>query len=114
MDDERIEELFEGLGPVAIRRLFGGKGIYHRGVIVAIVLQGELMLKADAQSAPEFAAAGARQWTYRSRGKGKLAAMPYWSVPEAAFDDPDEMTRWARKAYEAGLRAAAREGEASA
>lgn len=109
MDDERIAELFEGLGTVAIRRLFGGKGIYHRGVIVAIVLRDELMLKADAESSPDFAAAGCRQWTYSGRGKGKEVAMPYWSAPEAALDDPDEMTLWARRAYEAGLRAAARE-----
>ena len=44
MEDERIRELFEGLGPVSIRRLFGGKGIYHDGVIVALILRGELML----------------------------------------------------------------------
>lgn len=108
MDNGRIEELFEGLGSVTIRRLFGGKGIYHRGVIIAIVLHGELMLKADATTAPDFVAAGARQWTYT--GKGREVAMPYWSVPEAAFDDPDEMREWARKAYDAGLRAAALQG----
>jgi DNA transformation protein len=79
MDNGRIEELFEGLGPVTIRRLFGGKGIYHRGVIIAIVLQGELMLKADAISAPDFVSAGARQWTYA--GKGREVAMPYWTTP---------------------------------
>lgn len=107
MDNARIEDLFEGLGAVAIRRLFGGKGVYHRGVIIAIVLQDELMLKADAESGPDFAAAGSRQWTYR--GKGRKVAMPYWTLPEAAFDDPDEMTMWARKAYDAGLRAAAQE-----
>ena len=50
MDNERITELFEGLGPVSIRKLFGGKGIYFDGVIVAIVLRGELLLKADEQS----------------------------------------------------------------
>jgi DNA transformation protein len=30
--------------------------------------------------------------------------MPYWSVPDSALDDPDEMVVWARRAYEAGLR----------
>jgi DNA transformation protein len=30
--------------------------------------------------------------------------MPYWTVPESALDDADEMAAWARKAYEAGLR----------
>jgi len=105
MDNERIAELFSGLGPVSIRRLFGGKGIYFDGVIVAIVLRGELLLKADEQSAPDFEAAGCRQWTYTGKRHGKLVAMPYWSIPDSAFDDPNEMTVWARRAYEAGRRA---------
>jgi DNA transformation protein len=105
MDDERIAELFDGLGPVAIRRMFGGKGIYHQGVIIAVVLRGELLLKADAESGPDFAAAGAQQWTYTGSRHGKMVAMPYWTVPDGALDDPDEMAVWACKAYEAGLRA---------
>ncbi|RWO66317.1 MAG: TfoX family protein [Mesorhizobium sp.] len=105
MDNERIAELFEGLGLVSIRKLFGGKGIYFDGVIVAIVLRGELLLKADEQSVPEFEAAGCTQWTYTGSRHGKLVAMPYWSVPDSAFDDPDEMMIWARRAYEAGRRA---------
>jgi DNA transformation protein len=105
MDNERIAELFAGLGPVSIRRMFGGKGIYHAGVIVAIEIRGELMLKADAESAPDLEAAGCRQWTYVGSRHGKLVAMPYWTVPDGALDDPDEMTPWARQAYAAGLRA---------
>ncbi|RWN99661.1 TfoX/Sxy family protein [Mesorhizobium sp.] len=105
MDNERIAELFEALGPVSIRKMFGGKGIYFDGVIVAIVIRGELMLKADAESAPECEAAGCRQWTYTGSRHGKLVSMPYWSVPDSAFDDPDEMAVWARRAFEAGLRA---------
>ena len=37
---------------------------------------------------------------------GKLVSMPYWSVPDIAIDDPDELTVWARKSYAAGLRSA--------
>ncbi|MCO5065858.1 MAG: TfoX/Sxy family protein [Rhizobiaceae bacterium] len=105
MDDDDLRDMFAGLGPIQIRRMFGGKGIYHNGLITALVVQGEVLLKADEISAPEFAAAGARQWTYQSR-KGKAAAMPYWSIPDSAIDDPEEMTIWARKAFEASLRAA--------
>lgn len=105
MDDERIAELFDGLGPVTVRRLFGGKGIYHRGVIVAIVLRGELMLKGDDLVGPQYEAARSSRWTYVGKRHGKLVAMPYWTVPDGALDDPDEMTAWARKAYEAGVRA---------
>ena len=64
------------------------------------------MLKADAVSAPDFAAAGCRQWVYDNRRTGKPVAMPYWSVPDGAMDDPDAMAPWARKAHEAALRAA--------
>jgi DNA transformation protein len=104
MENDAIADLFSGLGPVSIRRLFGGKGIYFDGIIVAIVLRGELMLKADAVSAPDFEAAGARQWTYTGSRHGKLVAMPYWTVPDSAVDDPEELAIWARKAHEAGLR----------
>jgi DNA transformation protein len=104
MDDERIAELFDGLGPVTVRRLFGGKGVYHRGVIVAIVLRGELMLKGDEEVAPDYEAAGSTRWVYTHSRHGKAVSMPYWTVPDGALDDPDEMTMWARKAYEAGLR----------
>jgi DNA transformation protein and related proteins len=103
MDNTDIEEMFAGLGPVSIRRMFGGKGVYHRGLIIAIDLRDEIMLKADEISSPNFEAAGARQWAYEGR-KGKPVLMPYWSIPEEAFDDPDEMRIWTTRAFEAALR----------
>ena len=104
MDAEAIEEMFAGLGPVTIKRMFGGRGIYHRGVIVAIELRDAMLLKADAASAPAFEAAGARRWVYESKTR-KPVAMPYWSIPEDAYDDPDVMAQWVRLAYAAALRA---------
>lgn len=103
MDNADIEEIFQSLGPVAIRKMFGGKGIYADGRILALVYKGDLLLKADAESAPLFAAAGAVQWAYESKS-GKQAYMPYWSIPEEALDDPDLMQVWVRRAYEAALR----------
>ncbi len=106
MDTSDIDEMFSALGPVTVKRMFGGQGIYHRGLIVAVVFKGEVLLKADAASAPDFAAAGARRWTYQGR-TGKPVEMPYWSVPESAFDDPDEMARWVRVAWQVAMRAGA-------
>ena len=103
MDDEDIRELFAPLGPVSIRRMFSGKGVYFQGVIVAIEYGDELRLKADAISAPEFEAAGSTQWAYRGR-RGEVM-MPYWSIPHDAFDNSDSMDRWVRLAFDAGLRA---------
>ena len=102
MDDERIKELFEGLGPVTIRKMFGGKGVYHNGLIIGVEIRNEVLLKADSVSAPDFEAAGANRWAYD--GKGRPVHMPYWSIPESAVDDAEELGVWARKAYEAALR----------
>jgi len=105
MEDDVISEMFDGLGTVSIRRMFGGKGIYHNGLIVGVEVRGEVLLKADKVSAPEFEAAGANRWSYD--GKGRPVNMPYWSIPDRAVDDPDEMAKWTRLAYEAALRSKA-------
>ena len=104
MDNTDIEEMFQSLGPVTIKRMFGGKGVYHMGRIIAVEVRDEMLLKADDTSAPEFEAAGARRWFYEGK-KGKQVNMPYWSIPEDAFDDPDIMAHWVRLAYQAALRA---------
>lgn len=102
MDNTAIEEMFASLGPVTVKRMFGGKGIYFEGIILALEVGGDILLKADGESAGDFAAAGCAQWCYD--GKGKPVKMPYWSIPDEAFDDPDEMARWVRLAYEAAIR----------
>ncbi|MEM5492136.1 TfoX/Sxy family protein [Hoeflea sp. AS16] len=102
MDNDAISEMFDSLGEVTIKRMFGGKGVYHQGVILALEVSGDILLKADAQSAPEFADAGASQWVYS--GKNKPVAMPYWSIPDAALDDPEELSKWVKLAWDAALR----------
>ncbi len=104
MDDDVIRDVFASLGPVTIKRMFGGKGVYHDGIIIALEVDGELLLKADPESVPDFTAAQCSQWVYHGhKGKGPTA-MPYWSIPPSAFDDPDEMAEWARRAFEAARR----------
>ena len=105
MHDEDIREVFAPLGPVSIRRMFSGKGVYFQGVIVAIEHGDELRLKADPISAPEFRAAGSTQWAYE--GHRGVVMLPYWSIPHDAFDNSDSMDRWVRLAFGAGLRARA-------
>ncbi|GGA82951.1 competence protein TfoX [Brucella endophytica] len=104
MDDDDIHDLFASLGPIRIKRLFGGKGIYRDGLIIAIEYNGEILLKADEVSAHLFEEAGCAQWTYIGKNRSKPVAMPYWSLPGDALDDPDIMKEWARRAYEAAVR----------
>ena len=105
MDADSIRDLLAALGPVRVRKMFGGQGIYRDDVMFALEAGGELFLKADAETAPAFAAAGSRQFTYAK--EGRTTAMGYWRLPDAALDDPDEAARWGRLAIEAARRAAA-------
>ena len=90
MDHDEIADLFAALGPVTVRRMFGGKGIYHRGLIVAVEIRDGMLLKADAVTAPDFEAAGATRWTYPGKS-GQPVKMPYWSIPEEPSTTP---TSW--------------------
>jgi len=93
-----VRDLLTGFGPVTIRNMFGGAGIYAEGVMFAILVDDILYLKADDASSRAFASEGMRPFTYRPRGKAPVA-MSYWEVPERLLEEPEEVTAWARKAH---------------
>ena len=104
MDAERLHEIFQPYGPVSVRRLFGGFGIYDADLIIAVFLRGELMFKGDDETAPLFAAVGSAQWSYTREGRAKATFMPFWPLPESAYDDEDELVKWAKLALGAAQR----------
>lgn len=99
-----IKEQFSGFGPVTVRRMFGGAGVYQDGLMFALIADETLYLKADSVSRGEFEALSLPPFTYTAKGEKKIV-MAYWRAPEACLDDLDEMTLWARKAFAAALRA---------
>lgn len=102
---EWVREHFTALGPLEIKRMFGGAAVYANGRIFALLDDGVVWLKADETNAPLLAGAGARRFSYPTRD-GKQMAMAYWSLPESALDDPDEAVAWARQSIDAALRKA--------
>ncbi len=103
-------DLLSSLGPVEARRMFGGYGVYARGVMFALLDDDELFLKTDEQTRDRFAAAGCRMWSY-----GGMAETGYHRPPDEAHEDPESMEPWARLGLEAALRRkAVREAKAAA
>ena len=96
-------ELLSGLGPVRVKRMFGGYGIYVDDLFVAIVSGETLYLKADEQTVPNFEAAGCAPFVYSARGR--RVSLHYWSAPTEAMDSPALMQPWGRLALEAAMRA---------
>jgi len=103
---EHYIELLSPLGAVRSRAMFGGHGLYCDGQFIAIVADGELYLKTDDLSRPEFDRAGCRPFVFES--DGKRAEMRYCSVPDEALETPQEMRPWAELALQAALRKPAR------
>jgi DNA transformation protein len=104
-DPERLKELLSAFGSVAIRRMFGGIGIFAEGVMFALVSDGELYLKADEETIPAFRTEGSGPFTYGA--KGRRIVMSYWRLPDRLLDDADELARWARSALRAAQRSEA-------
>jgi DNA transformation protein and related proteins len=107
VDARGISDLFSPIGKVSLRRMFGGHGIYLQDRIFAIEAEGMIWLKVDAENRWLFEARGARPFTY-ARGEGTTLVMSYWSLPDAAYDDIDELRLLARSAFEAAGRRTSR------
>jgi DNA transformation protein and related proteins len=105
VDRDFLIDLFADFGPVTIRRMFSGFGISADGTNFALALRGGLYLRADEQTIPQFEAEGSRPFHYQTRAK-TVMVNSYWQLPERLYDDPEELTGWARAALSAAQRAA--------
>lgn len=103
---ELLKDSLRGLGPVSVRRMFGGAGVYAEGVMFGLIAEDTFYLKADAATQGAFEAEGLSPFVYESNGR--TVAMSYWRIPERLLDDPDEMLAWARTALDVARRQAKR------
>ena len=107
MDAESIRELFSEFGPIDVRRMFGGAGIFVDGRMIALIAREVIHLKADAETIPDFEREGLGPFSYATKhGEHKLTS--YWRMPERLYDDPEELAQWARRAHAVARRVAAR------
>ena len=100
-------ELLASVGPLRMRRMFGGWSIGPQDLTLAIVADlgdgFKLWLKASPETQPRFEAAGCARFSYAAQGK--LRSMGYYSAPEAAMESAHEMAPWAQLALQAALAA---------
>ena len=107
MDRDFLIDLFSDFGPVTIRRMFSGFGISADGSNFALALRGGLYMRADEQTIPRFEAEGSKPFQYQTRAR-TVIVNSYWQLPERLYDDPEDLTDWARASLAAAQRAALR------
>jgi len=118
---EYIVDQLRDWAPVAVRRLFGGWGIYRGPVMFGLLARDAIYFRVDDTNRPDYeaaatkpfphtprkragaAASGAKPFTY-TMPNGKTIEMAYYEVPADILEDVEALGQWAAKAETAAMR----------
>ena len=98
-----VLELLDPLGPVSARRMFGGVGLFQRGVMFGLIVRDELFLKVGEADIPAYEAAGEAAFSYETRTAPHHPVRSVWRCPPELLDDGERIRDWAHKAIEAAM-----------
>lgn len=85
------------LGPVVVKRMFGGAALSLDGFTFALILDDQIWLKTDPDGVGRFEAEGSRPFDYATK-QGRRVITSYWRAPDRLLDEPDDLVEWARMA----------------
>lgn len=97
-----LQEVFELFGPISARKMFGGYGIYHQGLMFGLVADDTLYLKADAENLGYFQELELGPFEYSKQGK--VMKMSYYLAPDEIMDDREQAAIWAQRSFAAAVR----------
>jgi len=100
---QHLNDVFRLFGPISLRRMFSGYGVFHDGVMFGLVSQETLYLKADTENSADFRDQGLSQFEYVRQGK--IIGLSYYQAPETVLEDANDAALWARRSFAAALRA---------
>lgn len=97
---EYVRERLEQVGEVSLRAMFGGIGVYSRGLFFALMDDDTLYMKVDAHNRPDFEALGMNAF----RPFGDERSMSYYEVPAQVLEEAEDLRGWVEKSLAAALR----------
>jgi DNA transformation protein len=96
---EFVLDQLSALPDVRARAMFGAHGLYADGKFFAILDEGRLFFKTDAESEKEYIERGMEAFSYEQ--DGRVITFHYHEVPPEILEQPLELVLWARKAIQA-------------
>jgi DNA transformation protein and related proteins len=99
---ESVEDALQRVGPVHVRAMFGGFGIFLDAVMFGLIADDVLYLKVDDTNRVDFEKAGLEPFVYKA-GRG-LIQMSYHRAP-GSVDDWESVEPWVTGAIAAARRA---------
>ena len=97
------EQLGQVLPAILARPMFGGLGLYSRGIFFALIANDRLYFYTDENNRPGFVARGMDRFSSK-----------YYEVPVDILENPDELRGWAGQACQAASRRPERKKSTSA
>ena len=95
-----VLDQLEELGDVVPQSMFGGIGLYRRGIFFGIIARDVLYLKVNDAKRPDYVAAGMQPFKpYPHRP----TTMQYYAVPADVLESPIELAKWTRKSIRAAV-----------
>jgi DNA transformation protein len=93
-----VVDQLSGWGPVSVRRMFGGAGLYRRGAMFAVIADDVAYLKVDDSNRDDFRRAGSAPFEPYP-DKIKTTIRTYFGIPADVLENPDELARWAERSW---------------
>jgi DNA transformation protein len=90
-----VLDQLEALGEVTARSMFGGVGLYYRGVFFGIIANDALYIKVDDSNRGDYIREGMKPFKPYPHRSG---TMQYYEVPLGVLESAPEVAEWARRA----------------
>lgn len=101
-----VLDQLDALGDVAPKAMFGGVGVYCRGVFFGIMARDVLYLKVDDRNRADYERAGMSP--FKPYPGPQSGTMEYYAVPLDVLESARDLEEWARKAVAVAKRSEGR------
>jgi DNA transformation protein and related proteins len=98
-----VYDLFDGIEGVTSRSMFGGWGIYKDGVFFALIIEGVLYCKVNAQTKERYSVYGSEPFRYHKKG-GEVVILSYWALPEEVQENRVLLQEWIAESVDVARR----------
>ncbi len=103
-----VLEQLSGWDKVVSRRMFGGVGLYCKGMMFGLIADDVAYLKVDDSKRGDFEKKGCKAFQPFPE---KAISMPYYEIPVEVLEDRIALIQWCDKAFGAAKRKKFKKGK---
>jgi DNA transformation protein and related proteins len=96
-----VKEVFAPFGPVTVKRMFGGGGVWFEGTMFALLSDERIYLKTGPSNRAAFESEGSEEFVWTNPKSTQVWHSGYFEMPAFVFDDEDAVKEWAANALAA-------------